>query len=363
MINNLHRNFVKTSLLALSSLALAACGGPTDADTGAEENVGETTSEDTSLVVYSNSLSDGRDEWLGEKANEEGFDLEFVSAGGDEIYNRVLAEKAAPQADIVFGLDESFFVRMSQDDLLAQYTPSWAPDLPENAIASVNEDFYPIINQHVFFMYNAEHLDEAPETIQELASDYQGLYRAPRSLGGNTNQKALLSLLLQYRDDEGELGISQEGWDVVETFIANSYELAEGEDNLGLFADGTKPIDYWYSSGIAEAEETYGFTATPIVPETGVMTFSEQVAIVNQGEDANYDTAQEFVDWFGSAEIQGQWAEEFGTVPALEEAHSSINERTQELVSELEPMEVDWEFVNEYLSEWIEKIELELIPF
>ncbi|UUX33884.1 extracellular solute-binding protein [Fundicoccus culcitae] len=355
MFSKRKRSFSKVGSMALAALIAVNGLGLAATSVSAQEA--------KNLVVYSNSVSNGRDEWLAAKASEAGYELEFVSAGGDEIYNRVLAEKSAPQADVVFGLDESFFIRMSEDELLSAYEPIWAAELPENTVTSENGDFYPLVEQHVFFMYNADFVDPAPETIQQLATDYPQLYRAPFSLGGNTNQKALLSLLLQYRDDAGELGISEEGWAQVEAFITNSYELSEGEDNLTLFADGTKPIDYWYSSGIAEAEETYGFTATPLLPETGIMTFREQVAIVNQGADADTSVAQEFVDWFGSAEVQGEWATEFGTVPVLEAAQGSLNPRTQELVSQFVPMDVDWSFVNEYLSEWIEKIELEIIPF
>lgn len=44
--------------------------------------------KDEALVVYSNSLTDGRREWLQEKAKEKGFNLEFVGGGGGEISNK-----------------------------------------------------------------------------------------------------------------------------------------------------------------------------------------------------------------------------------------------------------------------------------
>ena len=45
------------------------------------------------LVIYSNSVSDGRGEWLSEKAAEAGFTVEFVNLGGGEIQDRLVAEK------------------------------------------------------------------------------------------------------------------------------------------------------------------------------------------------------------------------------------------------------------------------------
>ncbi|QNP94614.1 hypothetical protein IA203_03615 [Corynebacterium wankanglinii] len=55
--------------------------------------VSEGGSEDP-LVIYSNSVSDGRGEWLAEKAAEAGYEIEFVNLGGGDIQDRLVAEKA-----------------------------------------------------------------------------------------------------------------------------------------------------------------------------------------------------------------------------------------------------------------------------
>lgn len=325
----------------------------------------QTVNAQDPLVIYSNSLTDEREEWIEERATEAGFNLEYVSAGGGDILNRLLAEKNAPQADITFGMDESSFMQLSDENLLVEHVPSWISSIPEDA--NIGEGFYhPLVEQRIFMIYNAEFVaeDQVPSNWQDLAAndELDGMYRVPPELGGGTNQKAILSILLQYIDEEGELGIAQEGWDQVELYLANGYQTPDSEDVHANFADGTVPLGYHFSSGIPSAEETYGFTATPINPEQGVITMREQIGVINKGEDHDYDNAKAFVDWFGSDELQAEWAEEFGSLPVSTVAYESTLDRIKEIAEATTPMEVDWNFVRENIGAWIEKVELELMP-
>lgn len=338
-------------LAALSVIALSSLGG-----------LSTVNAQDKELLIYSNSLSDGRSEWIEEKAAEQGFSLSFVDAGGGDILNRLVAEAAAPQADIVFGLDESMFMQLADEQLLVEHIPAWVDQTPEDA--NIGEGmFHPLVEQRIYMTYNPEFVgeDQVPANWQDLAENGNFEYRVPGSLGGGTNQKAVLSILLQYVDEAGELGISQEGWDQVGAYLQNGYITPEAEDHNVNFAEGTVPLSFFYSSGIPGIEEEYGFRAEAIDPEQGVITMREQIGIVNKNAE-DYSAAQEFVDWFGSAEVQGQWAQDFGSIPVNMDAQDSMSERMTEIVEGTTPMEVDWNFVRENLDGWIEKVELELMP-
>ncbi|MDO5755688.1 MAG: extracellular solute-binding protein [Tissierellia bacterium] len=343
--------------LALSlMLVLTACGG--DSKKASEDG-------ERKLTIYSNSLTSGRNEWMSKKAKDElDMDLEFVDAGGGDIFNRVLAEKGSPIADIVFGLDESMFFQLKDEDILVEYEPSWVKDVPEEAVIG-DGYFYPLVEQRIFMIYNPEFVDVAdvPEKWEDLATmeNYQGKYRVPSDLAGGTNQKSVLSILLQYQDENGELDISQEGWDQVEAFLANGYKTPESENQDQNFKDGKVPISFTYISNVPKIEEEYGFKAEVINPSYGVITMREEIGIVNKGEDTKKELCQEFIDWFGSGEVQGEWAKEFGSLPVNEEAlEKGAHERVKEIAKNTTPMNVDWNFVREHLSDWIEKVELDL---
>lgn len=319
--------------------------------------------QEKELLIYSNSFGDGRGDWINEKATEAGFKLTFVDAGGGDTLNRLLAEKASPQADITFGLDEAMFFTLSNEDLLVDFEPAWAADVPEEANVGGGK-FFPLVEQRIFMISNPEFVseDKVPTNWQDLAENGEFEYKVPDTMGGGTNQKAALSILLQYIDEAGELGIAQEGWDELAKYFENGYTTPEGEDPKANFAEGKVPLSFTYSSGVPKAEEEYGFDVNVICPEQGVVTMREQIGIINKGEDHDYAAAQEFVDWFGSAEVQKEFASEFGSIPVLPAAQEGMNDRMKEIVESTKPMDIDWAFVNENLSAWIEKIELEILP-
>lgn len=321
--------------------------------------------ESKDILVYSNSLSDGRSDFLVEQAAEAGFNVLFVDAGAGEIQNRLLAEKGAPQADVTYGLDESIFLDLKENDILVPHIPAWIDEVPEET--NIGDGyFHPLVEQRIFMVYNPEFLteDEIPSNWQDLAANesFANRFRVPDGLGSGTNQKALLSILLQYVDESGELGIAQEGWDAVEDYLHTGYMTPASEDINTNFKNGTMPISYFYSSGVPFVEEEFGFEMIPINPEQGVITMREQIGVVNKGENHDYTVAQEFVDWFGAAEMQGMWAEEFGSLPVNLSAIDSAQPRMKKIAEATMPMDVDWTFVRTYLADWIEKIELDLMP-
>lgn len=353
------------SLTAVSTLLLlSACASGEEGNSNDGGSSDNGNGSDT-VLVYSNSLAGGRQEWIDEVATEAGFDLQFVEGGGGEVLNRLLAESSSPQADVAFGLDEAMFFEMWDEDMLVQYEPEWVSNIPEDANIG-DQYFHPLVEQRIFMIYNPEFISESdvPSNWQDLSDmeELQGIYRVPAGMDSGTDQKTILSIILQYVDEDGELGIAQEGWDEVEAFLANGYQTPENEDQLQNIAEGRIPVSYHFLGGIPNAEQEFDFTAVPINPEQGVITMREQIGVINKGEDHDYSEAEAFVDWFGSAEVQSGFVEEFGGLPVHDEAVDSASDRLLEIADMTEPMDVDWNFVRENLNQWIEKVELELMP-
>ena len=64
-------------------------------------------SSDEKSLFTQTPVSNGRGDWLKEKAAENGFNIEFVSINGGELADRVIAEKKAmPIADMDFRLNK-----------------------------------------------------------------------------------------------------------------------------------------------------------------------------------------------------------------------------------------------------------------
>ena len=155
------------------------------------------------------------------------------------------------------------------------------------------------------------------------------------------------------------MGISEEGWNQIKAYFANGSRAVEGEDFYANLASGKTPMGQMWSSGIVSREEQYGVKAGMVNPSVGVPYVVEQIGIVKGSKKV--ETAKEFINWFGTADIQGQWAEEFSTMPANENAMDKASDANKFLSENYKVQDIDWTFVTENIDEWMEKIELEYL--
>lgn len=314
-----------------------------------------------SLVVYTNSGSNGRGDWLIEEAKKAGFDISVVEGGGGDIANRLLAEKNNPIADVVFGLSTLDYEKFKKEDLLVKYVPAWAQEI-EAGLNDPEGYYHAIVTQAILLIYNQDTYDEAtaPKDWPDLWDNdmYSGKYNV-FGLGGGTSKVVLSGIITRYADPNGEYGISEEGWKEVKKYFDNARMQVEGEDWFGNVVDGSVPMSMIWSSGVSQFEKEYNAKVGVMTPEIGVPFVVEQAAVINGTK--NEDAAKAFIDWFGSAEIQGAWAKQFSTAPANKGAMEMASEETKELMNSVTVQKIDWKFVSENINNWVEKIELEIL--
>ncbi|MHA7276054.1 extracellular solute-binding protein [Arthrobacter sp. Hz1] len=351
----MRRTISVTATLA-AALLLAGCGG------GSTETSNDESTEGATLVVYTNSNSDGKGEWLEAEAEEAGFSLEIVGAGGSDLTNRIIAEAGNPVADVVFGLNNMFFEQIKAEGILEPYTPAWSGEVdPE---LGDGEAFWPLVQQGIVLAYNSDAIPagEAPSDWTDLWEDerFQDRYESVNSLEGATEQIVMAGILTRYQDESGDLGISDEGWAQVQEYFENGSPAVEGEDLFARMASDTVDLGQMTISGLPAREAEYGIAAGVVEPSVGIPYAVEQVAMVKG--TSKQDEAQRFIDWFGSAAVQGGFAQEFSTLPANEDALEMADPAVLEQYESLPPQDLDWEFIRDNISPWVEKIELEYMP-
>ncbi|HBS91252.1 MAG TPA: iron ABC transporter substrate-binding protein [Erysipelotrichaceae bacterium] len=313
--------------------------------------------EDRSLIIYTNSASDGRGDWLTDLAEEAGFEIKVVHMGGGELTNRLIAEKNTQIADLVWGLNAVEYERLKKQDLLQKYEPTWAKEV-DMVLGDPEGYYYPIVVQPLMMAYNLEVFanEEPPKDWTELGSKFAGRYQI-HPLTGGTSRSVLASILVRYKDPNGELGISQEGWDVVKEYVQNAYFIQTNEDYWSRVIDGTRPMTMIWGSGLILNQNNLGQKFGIMQPEVGVPFVVEQLAIFkNSKKNA---LAIEFINWMGSAEIQAKFAQEFGTTPAHPDALAEAPQDIKDLMASVSPQDIDWKFVAENIDSWVEKVELE----
>ncbi|OQY32533.1 MAG: hypothetical protein B6241_10655 [Spirochaetaceae bacterium 4572_59] len=329
---------------------------------GQTDTAGEQGAHKDKLVVYTNSGSNGRDQWITELANENGFNITVVEGGGGDIFNRLIAEKNSPIADVVFGLNMLNFAELKKQGILMQYEPAWASEV-DPSMKDSDGYYNGIVKQAIVLVYNPEVFSEdtAPKDWPDLWQnpEYYGKYNI-FGLGGGTSRTVLAGIAMRYRDSDGELGISSEGWNEIKQYIQKGYMNAEGEDYVQNLVDKKIPMTMLWGSGVIDKQDAYNTVFGVMTPEVGVPFVVEQLGVL-EGTDSQ-ETAKAFVEWFGSSEVQAAWAQEFGTSPANSVAMKSAKAEAVELDKVLSKAQyIDWAFVLENVNQWVEKIELEFI--
>ena len=349
----MRKRMIGTGLAA--ALLLAGCGSST-------ESSNEGGSEGATLVVYTNSNSDGKGDWLEAQATAAGFNIEIVGLGGGDLTNRIIAEGGNPVADVVFGLNNMYFEQIKAEDLLEPYTPEWSGDVDEGL--GDGESFWPLVQQGIVLAYNTAAVtdEDVPTDWTDLwtKEQYKGRYESVSTLAGATQQIIVASILTRYQDSSGDLGISDEGWEQIRGYFDNGSKAVEGEDLFARMAAGSVDMGQMTISGIPAREKQYGVTAEVMAPEIGVPYAVEQVGII-KGTDKK-DEVQRFINWFGSGETQGAFAAEFASLPANQLALEKTDPEVLEAYEAIPPQELDWLFIRDNMPQWVEKIELEYMP-
>lgn len=346
------------AVLAVTLLAGCGAGTPTPAASGDASSAPAGGSGET-LVIYTNSNGEGRGEWVTAEAAKAGYKVEVVGAGGADATNKLIAEKNNPIADVAFGLNNMYFAQIKAADALEAYKPAWAGEV-DQALGD-GEAYWPLVKQAILLGYNSDKVaaNAAPKDWTDLwtKDEFKDRYERVTGMGTATAQLVFAGILTRYKDDSGDLGISDEGWKQAEQYFQHGSPAVPKTDLFARIASGEADMGQMPSSIISEREKTFKVNVETVKPSVGVPLAVEQVALV-KGTDKK-EEAQKFIDWFGSADVQGAWAKKFNSMPVNKSAAAQANPDVVDFFADLKQQDIDWEFVQKNMGSWVEKIELE----
>jgi iron(III) transport system substrate-binding protein len=314
------------------------------------------------LILYTNSGDGERGKFLVERSKAAGFDIQVLQIGGGDLVNRVIAEKNNPVADMVFGPNAMDVGKIAREGLLYKFEPAWKNKIDQSLLDSGGM-FYPIGISPVIMIYNTDVYtpSTAPRDWQDLATNpkYKGKYNI-FGLGGTVARSVVVSILMQYKDPNGVYGISAQGWDLMRQFIQGGHLEQQGDDWFGEIQRGEYPIgEIWLGGLLVRQKELNATNVDFIVPEIGVPYVQETIGIIKNNK--NEGPAKQWVDWFGSTEVQAEWSARFGHTPTNQETYNTFSSEMRNAMSRLRSQQIDWNFAMENLDKWIEKIQLEFV--
>ncbi|WP_017958591.1 extracellular solute-binding protein [Rhizobium leguminosarum] len=309
-----------------------------------------------SLVVYS-PQGEENVQWIIDQAKPAGHDVQFLRAPGGELFDRLIAEKNNPQADVVLGMVDTSMALLKKNGLFQPYIPAWAADLPAQ-YKDKEGIVYKFWSTSVVIAFDPDKLaaERAPKSWLDLTrGEYKGKYVIGNT-AWQTTRVYLAGILARFLDDKGE--VTQAGWDFLGAFYANAIVVDDADARKEAFKSGGAIINLnWFGGAIKDAKEL-GMQVKVIDPEGGTPVISEGVAIM-AGTD-QLEQAKAFVDWFGSADVMASYAKEFGQVPVLPAALAKSPPEVQANAELVKAQPIDWDAIAPKLDGWLQKIELEI---
>ena len=299
--------------------------------------------EDYTIRIYSNSNSPERTTWLIEKAKEAGFTISIddnTVISGDTAAVQAANEKK--DGDLIFGLNEtrwSQLINGTYENLkIADWTPTWADQTGE---FKYDGKAYGIVIQNVLMLYRNDDLGTKGEALHfahwaDVVDSGYTWYRQGK-VGGTTNMNINNAMLYPFVDPESPAGgISVEGWKTLWKYCANG-NFTGDKYGLDPLIRGDVQVSTFYSSSLygnidaaAEDPNYPNPLKGTINPENwnmvdiddGTYYIAEYLGVLDKEgrTDEQTEIVKAFAEWFGSAETQAAWSEEFDSYPCNSEA-------------------------------------------
>ena len=323
---------------------------PTDPNTPDDNNTPDPAVEPDrsyTIRIYSNSNSPDRVEWFVKKAADAGFTVSIDDnsvISGDSAAVQAANEKQ--DGDLIFGLNETRWGQIiggKYENLkLIDWTPTWAGKVGD---FKYDGQAYGIVIQNVLMLYRTDEYgtNGAELHFQHWADVVNSGYRWYRQnkVGGTTNANINSAMLYAFVDPTSPAGgISVDGWKTLWKFCA---EGVSGGDDFKYGFDplnrGDVQVSEYYSSALygqidAAANGSDHPLKGGLEPENwnlvdiadGTYYIAEYVGILDKTGRTEAQTAQvkAFAEWFGGADMQAAWAEEWDTYPCNTDAASAV---------------------------------------
>ncbi len=354
-MKNMKRGLALLLALALA-LSMVACGSSSSDTTTAAETEGAGEAAETAeaaeaeeekdysgytIRIYSNSNSTERTTWLIQAAKEAGFTISIddnaVISGDDAA---IQAANENKDGDLIFGLNETRWSQLVngvyENLTIMDWTPSWADEVGEYQYAG---KAYGLVIQNVLMLYRTDELGTNGESLHfehwaDIVDSGLVWYRQGK-VGGTTNSNINSAMLYAFVDPDSEAGgISLDGWKTLWNYCENGIYTGDsyGFDPLNR---GDVQLSTFYSSSLygnidAAAESSENPLLGTMEPENwalvdiddGTYYIAEYIGILDKAgrSDEETEAVKAFAEWFGSAEVQAEWGEEFASYPCNQAA-------------------------------------------
>lgn len=284
---------------------------------------------------------------------ETGVKVDFINLKG-ALADRVRAEKANPQSDVMYGAPSSVYMELQAEGCFTPYAPTWK-DLVDPMFHDANDYWYGTIQTPVMIFYNTEMLsgDQAPKDWSDLAKpEYKDKLVFRNAL--SSSARATYTALLQQYEKQDKLA---DGLDYLKALDGNTKQYY-GSGSLLFQAIGRKEaaISFAVLNDVITNKTDNNMPLASVDATSGSPVITDGIALINNAKHPS--AAKSFINYAGSAKVQAQLANAFSRLPTNTAAFKDAPQWMSE--TKFKAMDVDWGALAAKQSEWMQKWDSEI---
>ena len=276
-------------------------------------------------------------------------DVQFLDMGSREILERVRVERNRPQADLWWGAAHTTFQTAADENLLAEFRPSWADKVPESARDPQGRWFGTYETPQVI-VYNTEAVSptEAPHDWDDVLDPKWHDKVLIRSPYPSDTMRAIFGAMI-WRSLK-DTGSPDKGYEWLRKLDANVHEYtADGTLLMQKLARREGLISLWDMPDVRLSKEQKNFPVAYSLPASGTPVVTDGIAIIKGAQ--HEDEARRFYEFVTTPESLVYAAHKYYRIPARTDL-----DRTRLPAWMNEPftrMPLDWTLLRKQGDEWL----------
>jgi iron(III) transport system substrate-binding protein len=277
-------------------------------------------------------------------------ELQYLEAGSQEVFEKIRAERATPQADLWWGAGAPSFASAADEGLLEAYQPSWAATIPPDA-KDPQGRWTGIYETPEVIVYNTAMLTEAdaPRDWDELLDPrWRGKILIREPVASDTMRTVFGAMILREWDRSGD---ASGGYEWLRRLDANTKDYSPGWDAMLTSLNRQEaPLTVWNMPDVRRIADERGYTLATRFPESGTPVLVDGIALVKGGP--NPDGARAFYEFVSTPESLAFAARDFYRMPVRKDLDpASLPEWLRGL--EFRRLPVDWTRFRAGIQEWM----------
>lgn len=276
-------------------------------------------------------------------------DVQFLDMGSREILERVRVERNRPQADIWWGAAHTTFQTAAEENLLAEFKPTWADKVPETS-RDAQSRWYGTYETPQVIAYNSEAVTaaEAPRDWDDVLDPKwrdKVLIRNPNP--SDTMRAIFGSMIWRFYKDSGS---PNQGYDWLRKLDANVHEYtADGTLLMQKLARREGLVTLWDMPDVRLYKEQKNLPVAYNLPSSGTPVITDGIAIIrgapNEGE------ARRFYEFVTTPESLAYAAQKYFRIPVRTDLdRATLPAWMNEPFTRLP---LDWNLLRKEGNEWL----------